>query len=193
MPKRPTGVFSKEHAAGAPEVARPVPVLWITGTVGSGKTTIAFAVSAILAAVGRPHALVDLDELARCYPKPAEDRFHTALAFRNLAALWTNYRDAGAERLILSAVTEDRTVDLERLAGAVPGAKPVVVRLRADRDLIRDRLRRRHVDGLGLEWHLARSPELEMILDAAGVADFDLPNDGSTETVAKKVIAAAGW
>jgi adenylylsulfate kinase len=193
MPKRQTDAFSKEHVAPAPKLGTTVPVVWITGTVGSGKTTIAFAVSAILTSAGRPHALVDLDELTRCYPKPADDRFHTVLAFRNLAALWANYRDAGAERLILSAVTEDRVADLERLAAAVPGAKPVVVRLRADRDVIRSRLRRRHVDGLGLDWHLTRAPVLEAILDAAGVADFEIANDSSTETVAKKVLKAAGW
>jgi hypothetical protein len=68
-----------------------VKVLVISGSMGSGKTTVIGEASDILSARGIPHAAIDLDALGvACidYAVSAE------LATRNLAAVWANYLDA---------------------------------------------------------------------------------------------------
>lgn len=164
--------------------------LLLTGTVGVGKTTTAEAAADRLRAQAVPHAVVDLDELRRCWPAPPDDPFHTALSLRNLAALSRAYRDAGAERLVLAGVCESRD-DRQRHADAV-GAPLQVVRLLASADVVAPRLRRRHVDDpAGLAWHLERRGELDAVLDAADVADAAVRVDGLTP--AAVVLRAAGW
>nr|WP_220093533.1 zeta toxin family protein [Flexivirga caeni] len=48
--------------------------LLITGTVGAGKTTTAYAVGDLLRARELPHAVIDLDELHRLWPAPGVRR-----------------------------------------------------------------------------------------------------------------------
>ena len=106
-----------------------VPVLLITGPVGVGKSTVA-AEAARLREANVPHALVDLAWIGQSWPIPDDDPWHERLAHRNLACIWANFRDAGAGRLILCRVLEDRSL-LRAVVEAVPGAEVKVVRLRA--------------------------------------------------------------
>lgn len=169
------------------------PVLIVTGTVGSGKTAVASEASEILERAGMAHAWVDLDALSQCYPRPADDRFHSRLMTRNLACVWGNCAGAGAKRLVLSGVIENAS-DLARIASAVPEAEPVVVRLRTPPDLVEERLRARHATVSGLAWHLARSPELESVMDDARLPGGVVVNDErSVEEVAAEVLRVAGW
>ncbi len=85
-----------------------IPVLLVTGPVGVGKTTVGSEISALLNRAGEPHAFVDMDSLRWCHPSPPHDPFNIALAMRNLAAVWANFRAAGAGRLILADVLESR-------------------------------------------------------------------------------------
>lgn len=90
---------------GGPNEAR-VPVLIIPGPPGAGKTTIAFAVSDRPQGAGSPHAVVDLDALGWCYPRPEDDPFHMDLRLTNLSAVWANHHAAGARRLVVATVVE---------------------------------------------------------------------------------------
>lgn len=69
-----------------------------------------------------------------------------------------------------------------------------VVRLRAHRDVLANRLGDRHRhDPKGLSWHLSRAPELDAILDQAGVADAEVDTTGRSLTdVAVEVLSVAG-
>ncbi len=167
--------------------------LLLTGTVGVGKTTTADAVGGRLRELGLPHAVVDLDQLRRCWPAPEGDPFQTALELRNLAALTSAYRDAGAERLVLAGVCESRR-DRERYADVLE-VPLQVVRLRGAAALVEARLRRRHADDPGgLRWHLARRGELDTLLDRAVVEDGTVEVDGlSPRESAEAVLARAGW
>lgn len=171
---------------------RPASLL-ITGTVGAGKTTVAEAVGDLLAERHVPHAVVDLDQLSRYWPPPPGDRFNYAMVLRNLQSVTTNYRVAGALRLILAGVIEQRShlQDYERALDC-----PIsIVRLQADPHVLADRLRDRHRnDADGLTWHLARAPELTAVLDLAGVADAEVDTTGRPiPEVAADVLAAVGW
>jgi len=89
--------------------------VFLNGTVGVGKTTLAAALSAI---ESETHAVLDLDEIRRLYPSPATDRFNHELELENLRDLAANFRRAGARRLILAGVIEER-VEIARYVDAL--------------------------------------------------------------------------
>lgn len=168
----------------------PVPVLAISGPVGVGKSTVLVEIHDVLASHGVPHACVERDALA--YSWPPRGYFNEDAALENLAAVWANFRAAGAERLVVAGVVE-RAADLDGYRRAVPGARITVCRLTAAAATRAARLRGREV-GAGLEWHLRRTEELEAILDAVRLDDFAVDNDARpVREVATEVLARAGW
>jgi ribose 1,5-bisphosphokinase PhnN len=168
-----------------------IPTVIVTGPVGVGKTTVATAVADLLDANGLAYALVDMDALRACFPRPVDDPFHTALGFRNLAAIWNNFRAAGAERLVLADVVE--SADLSPYRQAIPGADITVVRLVASPDSIAQRLRGRE-DGAALAWHLARAEELASLMARVAVGDVVIDaNEGTPAALAAVILARIGW
>src|ERR1700738_3945580 len=101
-----TGNHTGVGTAGEPQVAgdgamtAPVPVLVITGPVGVGKSTIANEAAWLLRQADIPHALVELERSEQCGPVPADDLWNERVSHRNLACMWANFRQAGADRLI---------------------------------------------------------------------------------------------
>jgi gluconate kinase len=87
-----------------------VPVLVLSGSVGSGKSTIGRCVARMLRDGDVPHALVDHEWLAYSWPVPPDDRWNERVAAQNLACIWSNFRSAGAERLIFCRVLEARSL-----------------------------------------------------------------------------------
>ena len=169
-----------------------IPVMVVTGPVGVGKTTIATEISALLADVGILHACVDMDGLRDAWPAPPDDRFNSALGLRNLAAIWRNFHEAGAERLILADVVEQRS-DLDSYREAVPGADVLLVRLRASVATLQGRIERREA-GVGRDWHLHRAAELEAQMDRDALEDLLVETDGrSPDDIAREILARSGW
>lgn len=115
------------------------------------------------------------------------------MELRNLRSVTANYRAAGALRLVLAGVIEQRfhLPDYERAVDCTVR----IVRLHADPNVLAGRLRDRHRDDPdGLAWHLARAPELTAALDQAGVADAEVDTTGRPiPEVAADVLAAIGW
>lgn len=169
-------------------------VLFLNGTVGAGKTTVAYALSTLLAEQGTRHALIDLDEIRRLILAPDGDPFQQEVELRNLRSLARNYREAGATRVVLAGVLEEPQARA-RYVAALETADLVICRLTVDPQTARDRLRARHADDAsGLSWHLARTTELAAILDAAGINDLFVDTTGRTPTeVALEVQRAVGW
>jgi cellulose biosynthesis protein BcsQ len=146
-----------------------VSVLVLTGPVGVGKTTIGYAVADLLRQAGQAHALIDLDWLRECFPRPANDPFHTKLGLQNLTAISANYRKAGVQRLILVDVVESREM-ITAYQVAIPNAEITVVRLRAPLPTILERLAQREV-GEGLKWHQQRAAVLITQMERDSVED----------------------
>ena len=167
-------------------------MLIVTGPVGVGKTTVAHEVARLSRPSGVPYAVVDIDALAGSYPPPPGDGFNARMAFRNLAAVWRNYADAGVRRLILAYVFENRR-ELEPVSEAVPGAELTVVRLHASHGALRERVAGRE-RGSGREWHLHRAVELADLMDRERVEDHLVHTDGrNVVEVARDVAEKAGW
>ena len=113
--------------------------------------------------------------------------------FANLAAIWPVYAAAGAERMVLARVVEDRS-ELQQYREAVPGADPIVCRLTAPIQTMQERLRTRE-PGLFQKRALARSAELDCILERARAEDFTVDNGPgrSVTQVARDILSQAGW
>jgi adenylylsulfate kinase len=169
-----------------------VPTVLVTGPIGVGKTTVAYAIAGRLRAARIPSALIDLDAIVQCYPAPPDDPFNFRLAMRNLAALWRNCRDAGARYLVLDWVVEARS-ELEEYCKAIPGAHITVVRLRAPIEVLDQRIGLRAGDS-DREWELARTRQLSQEMDITKVEDLLVETEGrSAEEVADGIIARLGW
>src|SRR6266536_20097 len=141
-----------------------LPVLWLYGASGVGKTTVTWELFVQLAREGVPTGYVDIDQLGMCYapptprhwaPEPAADPGRHRLKARALDAVVANFRDAGARCVVVPGVTdpvrgvETRLLPLRRPqdATAYPAAPPAATitlcRLRASRAVLVDRVARR--------------------------------------------------
>jgi hypothetical protein len=168
-----------------------VPVLLITGPVGVGKSTIAAEAARQLREADTPHALVDLDRVEECWPVPADDPWNERLSHRNLACMWANFRDAGADRLLLVRVLEARSL-LRQVTEAVPGAEITVVRLRAPLAVLHARIRSREASDPS--WFLGAATHTAEVLEQARVEDHLVDNeDRPAAEVAEEVLHRAGW
>ncbi|MEV0715277.1 AAA family ATPase [Asanoa sp. NPDC050611] len=120
-----------------------VPVLWLYGPPGVGKTSVAWE---LFSRLGVPAALVDIDQLGICYgpagrpPEPASDPGRHRMKARNLDAVVANFGAAGASCVVVPGVVDSaRGVDV----GLLPRAAVTAVRLRASPGALRERLARR--------------------------------------------------
>lgn len=165
--------------------------IFVNGTVGVGKSTLADALSA--AERGR-HAVIDLDAIRRLVPAPETDRFNHEPALLNLQNLTNNYRAAGATRFILAGVIESEA-EIPRYVAALGSGRMFVCRLVARPEVLESRLRFRHRDDPeGLAWHLDRVNGLSKILEAAETDDLVLDSsDIPAVELAVAVRRAAGW
>lgn len=167
-----------------------IPVLVVTGPIGVGKTAVLHEVDSLLVAPGSCHATVEMEEIARCWA-PATELARSAIAFRNLAALWSSFAAVGADRLILSALVEHRS-DVEGVSHAVPGAVVTIARLHAPLPVLEERIRSREageaVEGEldGARWWMRRFEEQHP-------EDFVVETDRPIRAVAEELLRGAGW
>jgi len=169
-----------------------VPTLLITGPPGVGKTTIGGAISAALRDPPVPHAFIDIDALAWCFPPPPSDRFQQRLALRNLRAVWLNCRTAGATHLILARVVESRA-EIDDYRRAIPDAEIQLVRLRACLTTLEERIKHRRVRQ-DQTWHLTRAAELGPVMDETCVEDHLVETDErSPSEIAAEILAKCRW
>ena len=171
-------------------MAERVPVIVITGNMGSGKTTILAEASDLLTAGGIVHAAIDLDTLGIGHlPETA----WPDLPYRNLSCVWQNYSAAGASRLLIAEAVESSS-ELGRIQDAVPGAQIVVCRLTATLETLRRRVARREIGALR-DTFVARVDKLQLLIDGAQLEDFTLTtDDGSSVTnIARELLSRGRW
>jgi hypothetical protein len=165
-------------------------LLIITGSMGSGKTTVMAEASDLLKLQGIPHAAIDLDALGVFHlSAEAED---SSVACRNLKCVWENYSALGLRRLLLASAIENR-LDLASCRAAVAAKRTVTCRLIASVETMQQRVRSREPGILQHEF-VARVVELNSVLDRAQVEDFSIANEASSVTkVAREMLVRAGW
>ena len=176
--------------------------LLLNGSSGVGKSSALHALGAVLGERSVSHAFIELDELALFWPRPGDDPWGARIARANLAAVSTTYWAAGVQCIAVAHVFTDRehvdgcraalSQDVSLLnAEAVP-----LVRLRASRGVVEERLRRRHVveTQWELEAFLAGYESLIRALDDAALDDVVIDVDDLTpRDVAERIADVAGW
>ena len=158
-------------------------LLVIGGRAGAGKSSVAFALHDQLSEERVRHAVIEGDFLDLAWPAPWAHR----LAERNLAAVWSNYRQLGYERLVYTNTVSVLYAD--ELAAAM-GRDPVVtaVLLTADDSTARARLSGRQ-RGASLAAHVERSDAAARRLeDAVGHQVHRVPTEGRSVVDVARVV-----
>lgn len=168
------------------------PVLLLTGPVGVGKSTVLSEITLLRTQASVPHAAIDLAVIGRAWPAPEDDRWNERLIQRNLACMWANFRDAGAERLVLARVLEARSL-LRHVEAAVAGAAITVVRLRAPLPVLEAWIRHGE-HGRDPTWYLEVAAYLVDAMEQPGIADYVLDNEsGPAADVAERALRLVSW
>jgi predicted ABC-type ATPase len=124
-----------------PPATPDMPLLWLCGPAGVGKSTVSWQLFAELTAAGVHAAFADTDQLCMCYPAPLSDPGRELLKAQNLGAFVPNYRAAGARCMIVNGVV-DPVLGVYR--DLIPDAAVTVCRMRAGRDELARRFISRH-------------------------------------------------
>lgn len=171
-------------------LVEPIALLIITGSMGSGKTTVMAEASDILGARGIPHAALDLNCLGIAhFPSKGIDR---GVSVSNLQRVWASYRALGLKTLLLAAAIESRA-DLKACCRAVAASETVVCRLTANLATMQERVRMRET-GVWQQKYVDRVADLNAVLDRARLEDFSVANENRRVTdVAQEVLVRAAW
>jgi hypothetical protein len=161
----------------------------ITGVYGSGKSSVATEIAYLLQERRQPYALLDLDFLGWAGVSSDDHAAGFGLMLRNLAAVASNYRDAGISTFVLAWFVRDH--------GALRGVRDAagvplrVVRLSVPLSDIERRL--------SVNVTTERQDDLRVAAasiaadEGVGVEDVVVDNDRPVPVVAQEVMTWLGW
>ncbi|WP_203820228.1 AAA family ATPase [Paractinoplanes ferrugineus] len=146
-----------------------LPVLWLCGPSGVGKSTVAWELFTGLPGSGH----VDIDQLGMCFPEIPSDPGRTVLEARILGDAVANFAAAGANCLIVSGYIDSRRgIHTEHLRQA----ELTVLRMRCDQPELRRRLEVRARPGEQVDLALREAE----VLDHSGLTYSVLDTTGRT-------------
>jgi hypothetical protein len=150
---------------------------------------------------------VDLQQIGFLHPAPGRDQGNHRLKAANLAAVWANFHEYGARRLVVVGRVEQPS-QVRPYAEALSPARMTLCRLHASSDQLRERIRQR---GLGGGPPLAGDDlrgQPAAVLDAAyetavmqagaleraNIGDVRVDTDGrSIDDVTREIANSIGW
>ena len=165
-------------------------VIVISGTMGAGKTTVLGEASDVLSERRIVHAAIDLDGVTTVGLPDDQTR---DLTVQNLSAVFGNLMNRGVRHVMVAAAVESRE-ELQDLRRAMSEPEMVICRLVAGSGTLEQRIRGRE-PGMCQEQFVARSRQLDAILDQAALEDFSERNDDGRQIteVATAMLQRAGW
>lgn len=174
--------------SGQPVSDGTIPVLWLCGPPGVGKTVVGWEIYSRLVRSGLQAGYVDIDQLGICYPASAADPGRHRMKARNLGGVVANFRADGARCLVVSGVV-DASAGVP--AGEIPQGLVTVCLLRADRDELARRLAGRGSPAGQIQQVLQEAADL----DAGTVADVSVDTTGLAvaEVVRQVHERTGGW
>ena len=161
----------------------------ITGVYGSGKSSVAAEIAYLLEQRRQPYALLDLDFLGWGVNYSGDDMAGFRLMLRNLAAVVSNYREAGISVFLL-AYFVSRPDELRSIREAA-GVPLRVVRLSVplpdiERRLAADVTTERQVE-------LREAAKQIAAGEGVGIEDMVLANDRPVAIVAQQIMTWLDW
>jgi adenylylsulfate kinase-like enzyme len=161
----------------------------ITGVYGSGKSSVAAEIAYLLEQRRQPYALLDLDYLGWGGDNFDDHEAGFGLMLRNVAAVVSNYRDAGVSVFVAAYFVRDH--DALRGVREAVGVPLRVVRLTVPLPEIEQRL----AADLTTERHedLREAAASIAAGEGVGVEDVVVANDRPPGAVAYEVMAWLGW
>jgi adenylylsulfate kinase-like enzyme len=161
----------------------------ITGVYGSGKSSVAAEIAYLLEQRRQPYALLDLDFLGWGVTYSGGDAAGFRLMLRNLAAVVSNYREAGISIFLLAYFVSGRD-QLRSIREAV-GVPLRVVRLSVP---LPDIERRLAADVTTERQEELREAAKQMADgEGVGIEDVVLANDRPVAIVAEQIMNWLGW
>ncbi|MFD1544803.1 adenylyl-sulfate kinase [Nonomuraea guangzhouensis] len=166
----------------------PLPLLWLCGPSGVGKSSVGWELFARLSRSGIKTAFLDADQISLCYPLP-ESGTHRIRA-QSLAAIWPNFREEGVRCVVLSGFVDTRE-EVREYTDLLPEAALTVCRLRVDPAELRERF-------IARGWRpdlVAEAVAEAELLDLSDFADICLDTDGRTVSEVARMVRerAGGW
>ena len=165
-----------------------LPLLWLSGPTGVGKSTVGWEVFAQLSRTGVKTAFVDADQIGLCHPMP-EGLTHRLRA-RNLAAMWPHFRQEGVRCLVLAGFV-DTPEEVREYTALLPEAAFTVCRLRVDSAELKERFLTR-----GWRPHLVQEAVIEAeALERGNYADVCVDTGGLGVSEAARLVCerVGGW
>jgi len=158
-------------------------VILVTGPPGAGKSSVATALHDALGDAGRRNALIEVDELERCYPPLDQER-----VLAHVAMLCSSFRAGGHDLLIVTATIEHDRYG-ERLLQATGAGRRLVVRLEARTSTLESRIRAREpASWSGLEALVVSARRLAGGMTALRDVDLVLSTEGDdADAVATRI------
>ena len=150
--------------------------IFINGAFGAGKSTVLDLIGDRLAQAQLPFSLMDVDWFHRSSPTASDDPDNVLTEARNIAAVWSNYLEAGPRIAVLSGVIT--SADARRRYEVALGRRLHVVCLSVSKRIAFERLERRYGGRQpeALAWHrnhwaltasaIERSSENDFIIEA---------------------------
>ncbi len=161
----------------------------ITGTFGTGKTSVIEELAELLEARGVRYAAIDLDWLSWFDPGDASDHGVSPMLLRNVDAVVGNYYESGVRRFALAGAVKTPN-ELGDLQGAL--AMPLTtVRLNLPIEEIERRLANAVTSGRANDLAVAREWTAGGV--GAEVGDLEVTNDRPIGEVALEILTTLAW
>ncbi|QGN32242.1 hypothetical protein [Microlunatus sp. Gsoil 973] len=144
--------------------------IFLNGSYGVGKSATLDHIGDLLAGVGQPFTLMDVDWYHRSWPPADFDKGNKIIEAKNMAAAWGNFRTAGPRQLVISGVIASEQ-ERDRYSQAL--RLPVrSVRLVATGPVTEARLRSRYTEtqNAKYDWHATR---YQVLSERLAQADLD--------------------
>jgi adenylylsulfate kinase-like enzyme len=185
----------------------PGEILWLCGATAVGKSTIGWEVADRLRRAGQITGFVDLQQIGFLNPALGREAGRHRLKAANLAAVWAEFHEHGARRLVVVGPVEHHS-QVRLYIDALSATTMTLYRLHAGPDELRERIRQRGRGGgppiAGDELRgrsdavLARAHEAAVAqaaaLDRADIGDLRIDTGGrSVEDVAHEITQRLGW
>lgn len=169
-----------------------VPVLWLCGPAGVGKSTVSWLLFTELAAAGVRIAFADTDQYCMCYPAPPGDPDRNYVKALNVGSVIPSFRMSGAQCLIANGVLDPAGLQTELL----PEADVTLCRLRGLSEEVERRFAGKHdPDDDGLAAMLQQTRDEVRLMDQSSFADAVVDTTGrqAAEVAASVRAACEDW